>query len=54
MSTEPLVPLSSLGDFILVRVPARSGQGAGDIAVLERSGDSWNVRETYPETSQLG
>ncbi len=50
-SAEPLAPLSSLGDFILVRVPARSGQGPGDIAVLERSADSWIVRETYPETS---
>ena len=51
--SEPLLPLSSLGDFILVRVPARSGQAPGDIAVLERSGDSWIVRETYPENSQL-
>jgi hypothetical protein len=50
-SIEPLAPLSSLGDFILVRVPARSGQGPGDIAVLERSADSWIVRETYPEAS---
>jgi len=52
--SEPLLPLSSLGDFILVRVPARSGHAPGDIAVLERSGDSWIVRETYPENSQLG
>ncbi len=50
-STEPQTPLSSLGDFILVRVPARSGEGPGEIAVLERSADSWIVRETYPETS---
>nr|KGA07603.1 MAG: hypothetical protein GM42_1180 [actinobacterium acMicro-1] len=50
-STEPLAPLSSLGDFILVRVPALSGEGPGDIAVLERSADSWIVRETYPEAS---
>lgn len=48
---EPLEPLSSLGDFILVRVPALSGEGPGDIAVLERSADSWIVRETYPEAS---
>jgi hypothetical protein len=52
--SEPLLPLSSLGDFILVRVPARTGQALGDIAVLERSGDSWIVRETYPENSQIG
>jgi hypothetical protein len=50
-STEPLDPLSSLGDFILVRVPAKSGQESGEIAVLERSADSWIVRETYPATS---
>jgi len=46
-------PLSALGDFILVRVPAKSGQGPGEIAVLERAADSWVVRETYPETARL-
>lgn len=49
--TEPLMPLSSLGDFILIRLPARSGQASAEIAVLERSADSWIVRETYPEAS---
>jgi len=47
---EPIEPLSSLGDFVLVRVPAKSGQEPGEIAVLERSSDSWIVRETYPAT----
>ena len=49
-SAEPIEPLSSLGDFILVRVPAKSGQEPGEIAVLERSSDTWIVRETYPAT----
>jgi hypothetical protein len=48
-----LEPLSELGDFILVRDPAKSGQGSGEIAVLERAADSWVVRETYPETGSL-
>ena len=52
-SGQPLEPLSALGDFILVRVPAKSGQGPGEIAVLERAADSWVVRETYPETARL-
>jgi hypothetical protein len=47
-ASEPEVPLSTLGDFLLVRVPSATGQGPGDIAVLERAGDSWIVRETYP------
>jgi hypothetical protein len=49
-TTEPVDPLSSLGDFILVRVPAKTGQEPGEIAVLERSADTWIVRETYPAT----
>jgi hypothetical protein len=52
-SAQPLEPLSALGDFLLVRVPAKSGQGPGEIAVLERAADSWVVRETYPETGRL-
>ena len=52
-AAPPLEPLSELGDFILVRVPAKSGQGSGEIAVLERAADSWVVRETYPETGSL-
>jgi hypothetical protein len=52
-SGQPMEPLSALGDFILVRVPAKSGQGPGEIAVLERAADSWVVRETYPETARL-
>jgi hypothetical protein len=52
-AAPPLEPLSALGDFILVRVPAKSGQGPGEIAVLERAEDSWVVRETYPETARL-
>ena len=47
-TSEPRVPLSTLGDFVLVRVPSVSGEGPDDIAVLERGGDSWMVRETYP------
>jgi hypothetical protein len=50
ISAEPVEPLSSLGDFILVRVPAKSGEEPGEIAVLERSADTWIVRETYPTT----
>ena len=53
-ASEPVVPQSTLGDFALVRLPAASGEGAGDIAVLERTDDSWIVRETYPATSGPG
>jgi hypothetical protein len=51
---EPVVPQSTLGDFALVRLPSASGEGAGDIAVLERTDDSWIVRETYPATTGPG
>jgi len=53
-TTSPLTPSNTLGDFVLVHVPARDGAGLGDVAVLERDGDTWVVRETYPESATAG
>lgn len=53
-TSPPLTPSSTLGDFVLVHVPARDAGGASDVAVLERNGDTWIVRETYPESVTAG
>jgi len=53
-TAPPLTPSSTLGDFILVHVPARNAGGTSDVAVLERDGDTWIVRETYPDTPNAG
>ena len=42
-------PLTSLGDMVLVRLPASSSTDSGEIAVLERTGESWSVRNVYPD-----
>ncbi len=53
-TSEPLTPTSTLGDFVLVHVPARDASGTTDVAVLERDGDTWIVRETYPDSATAG
>ena len=53
-TTPPLTPTSTLGDFVLVHVPARDASGTSDVAVLERDGDTWIVRETYPDSEIAG
>ena len=44
-------PLTSLGDMVLVRLPASSSTNSSEIAVLERTGESWSVRNVYPDAS---
>ena len=53
-TSAPLTPTSTLGDFVLVHVPARDASGTTDVAVLERDGDTWVVRETYPDSATTG
>jgi hypothetical protein len=53
-TTAPLTPTSTLGDYVLVHVPARDASGTTDVAVLERDGDTWIVRETYPDSATTG
>lgn len=53
-TAQPLTPSTTLGDFVLVHVPARDGAGSQEVAVLERAGDTWVVRETYPESVTKG
>jgi hypothetical protein len=54
VTSPPLTPSNTLGDFVLVHVPARDGAGSREVAVLERDGDTWVVRETYPESVTAG
>ena len=43
-------PLTSLGDMVLVRLPSSSSTNPDEIAVLERAGESWTVRNVYPDS----